>query len=109
MKWPDDLQREMAKAIDARLHRNEGRARVCARRAAGIAARLYLGQQGVRVGSASALDVLYRLAEEPGLDPGIRSRILLFTLSVDTEFRLPEGIDLIAEAETLCGQLLSQL
>ncbi len=109
MKWPDDLEDEMAKARDARLHHNEGRARVCARRAAGIAARLYLNQQGVRVDSASAMDVLRRLAEERGLDPGTRSRILLFTLSVDAEFRLPEGIDLIAEAETLCAQLLNQL
>ncbi len=107
MKWPDDLERELASAREARSRGNEGRARVCARRAAGIAARMYLDRRGVHVGSASVLDLLSRLAEEPAIDAGMKHLISLFTLPVDTEFKLPEGIDLIAEAEALCDQLLN--
>ena len=35
--WKTQLQKEFEKAQQARVNRNEGQARVCARRAAGIA------------------------------------------------------------------------
>ena len=106
MTWPPELEQELALARDARIGGNEGRARVCARRAVGIAARLYLEAHGIRVGSASVLDVLDRLIEEPSVDDETRRLVRLFALRVDTGFRLPVGVDLIAEAVTLCGRLL---
>jgi hypothetical protein len=42
-----DIEAELEKADLARLSGNEGRARVCARRAAGIAARAFLTRHGV--------------------------------------------------------------
>ena len=41
MDWQAEIQAELEKAQQARARGNEGQARVCARRAAGIAAREY--------------------------------------------------------------------
>ena len=106
VKWPPELENELALATQARLQGNEGRARVCSRRAVGIAARLYLNAHGIQVGSASVLNLLDRLIEEPSVDDNVRRLARLFALKVDTEFRLPAGVDLVAEAANLCGELL---
>lgn len=105
-KWRAELDNELARAKEARLRGNEGRARVCARRAVGIATRLYLDAHGVEVGSSSVLDLLDRLIDQPGVDDNTRRLARLFALRVDTEFKLPAGVDLVAEAVNLCGELL---
>ncbi len=104
--WPPEVEHELALAMKARGQDNEGRARVCARRAAGFAARSYLQKRGSLVGSPSVLDVLGRLAAEPGIDPGLRDLIDTLELRVDSNFKLPQGVDLIAVAEELCRRLL---
>lgn len=98
---------ELEKAKQARLRDNEGRARVCARRAAGIAVRDYLTRQGLLVGSASALDLLGELKARPGLSPALMPLIDHLVLRVDEEFKLPPGIDLVEEARQLCQALLA--
>lgn len=105
--WPREVEQELAHAIEARRQGNEGRARVCARRAAGFAARAYLKRRGSLVGSHSVLDVLGRLAVEPGIDAGLRDLIDTLELRVDSDFKLPQGVDLMAVAEDLCRRLLN--
>ncbi len=107
MKWPAKINHELRLAREARAHGNEGRARVCARRAASIAGRIYLDAHGGHLASDSGLDVLSRLAEDPRLAGGAKRIARLLTLQVDTDFNLPPGVDLIAEAETLCRLLLN--
>jgi hypothetical protein len=96
---------ELQMAETARASGNEGRARVCARRAAGIAARDFLARRGVGVRNASAFEVLKVLAETPGLDPDLRRSALHLTLRVTEAFELPVDADLIADARSLCAGL----
>src|SRR6185503_15612524 len=56
MDWQAKLQAEFDRAEQARANRNEGQARVCARRAAGIAIREYFTRKGTAAPSASAVD-----------------------------------------------------
>lgn len=100
------IQNELAKAEQARSKGNEGQARVCARRAAGLAAREYLLQQGIRPSSASAMDVLNRLKEDTLLSPSLKLILDHLTLRVTEEFKLPVDADLIAETKSLCDELL---
>ena len=58
MAWPTNLQKEFDMAERARANNNEGQARVCARRAAGIAIREYLARKGMRPLSTSSYDLL---------------------------------------------------
>lgn len=103
--WHDEIRRELAVARAVRESGNEGRARVCARRAAGIAAREWLTRHGVPVRSASAYQALQILARFPGLAPDLRQAASHLTMRVTEAFALPEGIDLIAETGWLVEEL----
>lgn len=90
------------------MEKNEGRARVCARRAAGIAARAYLTRKGIQVPSMSACDLLNLLRENLDLPPDKRLMVERLTTRVDEEFNLPFDADLVAEARILCGWLMNE-
>lgn len=106
MNWKDELQREFEQAEAARTRGNEGRARVCARRAAGIAAREYLQRIGQPVQTASVLTLLDHLQAQTALTPDLRQAAAHLTLRVTEAFSLPVPIDLIVEAKKLCRALL---
>ncbi len=105
MELAADVRAELARAEQARARGNEGQARVCARRAAGIAAREYLIRQGQRPRTSSAYDVLQTLAEDPTMPTDVKEAALRLTLRVDEEFKLPADIDLLKEARTVCEAL----
>ncbi len=105
-EWKELLLAELEKAEGARSKGNEGQARVCARRAAGIAAREYFRRQGKTIRTPNAYDLLTSLAREEGLPPGLRHAAVLLTIPVDGDFKLPGEVDLIAEAKFFCQKLL---
>ena len=100
-----DIESELEQAERARLAGNEGRARVCARRAAGIAARVFLVRHALRLRDHSAYTALQTLAEFPGLAPDLRAATLHLVTRVTEEFTLPLDADLIADARKLIGGL----
>ena len=110
MDWKAEIESEFEKAEQARDRGNEGQARVCARRAAGIAIREYLTRQGVRPPSVSAYDLLNMLKNDPRLAqrPELQQIAEHLTLRVTEEFKLPVNADLIAEARRFCDELLSE-
>jgi hypothetical protein len=102
------LGKEFEKAKQARINKNEGQARVCARRAAGIAIREYLTRKGIQVPSMSAYDLLNLLKENESLLPDMQLIVDHLTVRVTEDFELPVDADLIAEARILCDWLLNQ-
>lgn len=108
MDWQTELQQEFDKAEQARGRKNEGQARVCARRAAGIAIREYLTRQGIRPPSTSAYDLLNLLKGDPRLPSDLKRIADHLTLRVTEEFKLPVDADLVAEARTFCNELLKE-
>ena len=104
--WQKELQKEFDLAEQARANNNEGQARVCARRAAGIAIREYLARKATRPHSTSAYDLLNLLKDDPLLSSDLKLIIDHLTLRVTEEFKLPVDADLVAEARTLCAELL---
>jgi len=101
-----EIEKEFEQAKQARANNNEGRARVCARRAAGIAIRDYLTRRGTQIPSQSAYDLLNLIKEDPLLPPDLKLVADHLTLRVTEEFKLPIDADLIAESRTLCDWLL---
>jgi hypothetical protein len=99
--WKEAFQREMDAARRAQVEGNEGRARVCARRAAGAAAGEYLRQRLIDDIPVSAMDRLRLLENFPNFPLEIQQTAQRLLLRVDTQFNLPEQIDLIAEAQKL--------
>ncbi len=106
MTWQADIKAEFERAGRARLRGNEGQARVCARRAAGIAAREYLVRQGRVVRTPSAFDLLELVAADVDVPASVRESAARLILRVDEEFRLPPDVDLLAEARQFCEGLL---
>ena len=106
MDWQTEISAEFEKAEQARARGNEGQARVCARRAAGVAVREYLKRQGERPPSVSAYDLLNTLKNDPRLSPDLRQIAGHLTLRVTEEFKLPVNADLVAEAKRFCDELL---
>ena len=104
--WRSEIQAEFDRAEHARARGNEGQARVCARRAAGIAAREYFTRHGQKVRTPSAYDLLKILEEEQSLSAELRQSAHYLTLRVNEEFKLPVSVDLIAEARKFCDELL---
>jgi len=104
--WRDGLAAEFSHAESARARGNEGQARVCARRAAGIAIREYLARRGTRPSTASAYDLLNLLKDDPQLSPDLKPILDHLTLRVTEEFKLPVQADLLVEARQLCAALL---
>jgi HEPN domain-containing protein len=100
------IEAEFERAAQSRAKNNEGQARVCARRAAGIAIRDYLSRKGIRPPSTSAYDLLNLLKEDSPLPPNLILVADHLTLRVTEEFKLPVEADLIAEARQLCEWLL---
>ena len=108
MEWQTKIDQEFEKAEQARARKNEGQARVCARRAAGIAIREYLSRQGIRPPSGSAYDLLKLLKDDPRISPNLKRIADHLTLRVTEEFRLPVDADLVAEARAFCEELLKE-
>jgi hypothetical protein len=102
------LRNEFEKAQQARINKNEGQARVCARRAAGIAIRKYLTSNGDQVPGMSAYDLINLLKEDALLPPNLKLIADHLTVRVTEDFELPLEADLIAEARVLCDWLLDQ-
>ncbi len=96
-----NIQTEFDRAEQARTKGNEGQARVCARRAAGIAIRDYLTRNGTHIPSTSAYDLLNLLKDDPLLPPDLKLVADHLTVRVTEEFKLPVDADLIAEARII--------
>jgi HEPN domain-containing protein len=87
MDWRKEIESEFKNAEKARAKGNEGQARVCARRAAGIAIREYLTRQGIHPPSVSAYDLLNLLKDDPRLSPDLKLIADHLTLRVTKEFK----------------------
>ncbi|MFZ5911524.1 MAG: hypothetical protein ACOYYU_16040 [Chloroflexota bacterium] len=106
--WRTQLQHEFERAEAARARGNEGQARVCARRAAGIAIREYYARRGQTFRTPSAYDLLTLLGNDPRIPPELEQAAAYLTLRVTEEFRLPVDVDLLDEARKLCEGLLGE-
>lgn len=96
---------EIERAIKAREQGNEGQARVCARRAAGMAIKDYLTRKGIQLANASAYKLLHYIKEEPLLPSNLKLVAEHLTVRVTEEFKLPIDADLIAESRQFCEWL----
>ena len=100
------IQAELDHALRARAEGNEGKARVCARRAAGIAVGEYLKNNGVPDPGQSAYDRLKYLCEIDHIPNEISQVASHFLIRVTPDHTLPPDIDLISEARWLIEKLL---
>jgi hypothetical protein len=105
--WEVEYKKEIRPAITARLNGNEGMARVCARRAAGIIIGEYLNRLGYSNLTHSAYDRLELFNTLSVVDQRYKDIANHFLLRVNREHKLPMDADLISEVIWLEKSLLS--
>ena len=106
------IDEELSRGEAARREGFEGRARVCARRAAGAAIREFLQLRGLPLAGPSAVDLLAQLqalVEQGGIlendRPEVEQVIGHLLMRVDEAFSLPIEADLLAETRWLAQTL----
>jgi hypothetical protein len=104
--WKKLFESEIGQAEKARAEGNEGKARVCARRAAGLVAGEYLSRQSLSRPGHSTYSRLQYLQSLPKVSPKVREAAHYFLMRITPEHKLPIEIDLIAEARWLKETLL---
>lgn len=103
------IAEELARAAAARADGMEGRARVCARRAAGAAVREYLRLRGDETAlGLNAYDLLALLQDSTAAPQRARESAALLLRRVEEDYTLPSDIDLIEEARRLSEYLEQQ-
>jgi len=107
-KWEADYEQEIERASLARMEGNEGMARVCARRAAGIVIGEYLRRCGYSGVNTSMYDRISLFLELPHVDERAREVSRHFLMKVNPEHKLPVNTDLIQDATWLKKSLLKE-
>lgn len=104
--WKARFDSEISMAEAARNEGNEGRARVCARRAIGIVIEAYLHQQDQAIPGSSVQERINYVLTVPEMSTDIREVASHFLVKVNPDHTLPIDADLIADARWLAQKLM---
>lgn len=104
--WEKKFSDEIQRAEIARSKGNEGMARVCARRAAGIAIEEYLDKTANKFESNSTLAKLEYINSLPIIPDNIKKTISDLLIHVTPEHTHPRNSDLVSEARKLREELM---
>jgi hypothetical protein len=108
MKTPSRITLELTAARQAQAAANPGRARVCARRAAGWAIRAWYQAQDGPIWTGDALKQLQRLAADPAVPEPARQAAERLLTKVDHDHRVPFEDDPVVDAERLIAHVGSR-
>jgi len=106
------IKKELLDGLNSQTIGNEGRARVCARRAAGWAIQEHLEQQGKPIPTTIALELIKYFATLKSHSEQVSQILHHLLLRVekdsfkDEAYYPIEGVDLVAEAHWLVQELL---
>jgi hypothetical protein len=100
------VRAELERAERARSENNEGRARVCARRAAGWAVGFFFSQKTEGPTNRDALKLLERYRDLEGAPENLRAAAGRLTARVTRDHRLPHRADPLADARRIVRGLL---
>ena len=106
--WKASFEKELEQAEIARANGNEGKARVCARRASGIAIQEYFFRAGLPYAPHSAYQNLIYLKNSPDAPPHVQEIATHLLERVTPEHELPLEADLITDARWLAQILLGE-
>lgn len=105
----NQIERELSAGLLAREQGLEGKARVCARRAAGVALRHHFSRRQPQLAAFSVVDMILAYQESADLPANIREICTHLLTRVDPDYNLPVPVDLLAEARILIDHILEEL
>jgi hypothetical protein len=108
LDWKDYTNAELNQAELSRQSGNEGRARVCARRAAGHIIIEYYRRTGTVSPGEGAYSRIQHLSTQPGISDRSREILKRLMLRVTPEHTLPVEADLISDVHMLAKDLIGE-
>lgn len=106
-KWKVRVLAELSRAEDSRSQGNEGMARVCARRAAGIILGEYFSRNRETAPNSAYARLQYIQAKTKN-NSKLYAVLGHFLIRITPEHQLPVEADLIADARWLADELLGE-
>lgn len=106
-RWYLLFKKEISDAEEARMLGNEGKARVCARRAAGEVIREYCRRNQIQMSNQGAFSLLGKISSLPQIDDDAREVLSHFLVRITKDKTLPIDADLIADAKWLADRLIT--
>ena len=106
MAWPVSITRELVGAAAAWKSGNDGKARVCARRAVALADEAWLAQQTSPPWSGDAMAHLRRIQLEVSFPSSVRQAAERLTTTVTQAHTAPFTTDPIGDANTVIAFLI---
>ncbi|OGO20880.1 MAG: hypothetical protein A2Z14_04095 [Chloroflexi bacterium RBG_16_48_8] len=100
------IEAEFMEARDSRAKGNEGRARVCARRAAGIAIGIYFERNTGESPPRSAYELLQWYSRREEIPDNLRESAERLTVRVTPEYKLPHIQDPLEDARFIVAAIL---
>jgi len=100
------IRRELQAAETARAIGNHGKARVCARRAAGTAIGYWLARHPERVWGTDAMTRLGRVREDTTFPAEVRQAALRLTTKITQQFTAPFSSDPLEDCRILTSYFL---
>ncbi|MDH3943115.1 MAG: hypothetical protein OEV06_03370 [Anaerolineae bacterium] len=106
------IEAEFQSGSTAQKEGNLGKARVCARRALGIALKGYYTGMGVEFSSSSAFDTIRYMLDDDSAPDDVKERLSAFTQKLakdshDQDSYWPLAVDLLDEARWIISRLMS--
>ena len=101
MNGQESIEQELAKAAVGLKEGNEGLARVCARRAVGIAIEDWIARSGAEGWPADAMNRLKAIQREENLPQKVREAAQRLLTPVTQQTRLPLSTDPIGDARLI--------
>jgi hypothetical protein len=112
MNWQElnqEIEAEMDNARVAWEEGIEGRARVCARRAAGFAINAFGRERMGLKARTNAYDLLKWFRDLSIVDPSLQQAAARLTVKVNASFNLPHSQDLLDDAQMIIDAILEDL
>lgn len=103
------IERELIAAEDARNAGNEAKARVCARRAAGLAIETFYHSHGHPLKDSSAISSIRALQADAQANPGWKEIAGLLLTRVNEDYSFPSQLDVIGETRRLIAEIENSL
>lgn len=102
------IEKELALARQARADGLEGKARVCARRAVGVALRDYFSERQTPLANLTVVDLIQAYGEQPNINQYLREICTHLLTRVDVDYNLPASVDLLSDAKTLIDAIVEE-
>lgn len=106
MAWPVPITRELVGAAAAWKSGNDGKARVCARRAVALADEAWLAQQAFPSWSGDAMAHLRRIQQDMSFPSSVRQAAERLTTTVTKKQTAPFTTDPIGDANAVIAFLI---